>query len=183
MCCIHFSDANILPSVDNTTAWALLQSPAVLSFSHYGVSSNVTHLICAWQIYPYMMFALYAGMLKKKKPCMWPWKTRVSSNAENVKFKRAHPRVWQPHTVVGDTLESTITPEPCVCTCGERCSVCFTDDIYPSINHQGWNTSTLPALQRSCAVHKCNKGQDMVKKNVAELHSSACTFCPNLSLI
>lgn len=65
MCCIHFSDTNSLSCVDNTTVWLLLQSPAVLSFSHYGVSSNVTHLTCAWQIYPYMMFALYAGMLKK----------------------------------------------------------------------------------------------------------------------
>lgn len=109
MCCIHFSDTNSLSSVDNTTVWVLLQSPAVLSFYHYGVSSNVTHLICAWQIYPYMMFALYAGMLKT---CVRPWKTRVSNNAENVKFKRAHPRVWQLHTVVGGRLKSTNTPEP-----------------------------------------------------------------------
>lgn len=54
---------------------------------HNGVTLNITYLICAWQIYTYTMLTVYAVMFKTR---MWPRKTRISNDAKNVRFMRAH---------------------------------------------------------------------------------------------
>lgn len=63
-------------------------------FYHHGVRSSVTCRYVLDRSILNMMFAVYAGMLKTGV-CVWPWKTRISNNAENVKLMRAHPQVWQ----------------------------------------------------------------------------------------